>query len=151
VPGDVVVLQSGDKVAADLRLAWGKSLRIDEAMLTGESVPVEKDVAPVAERTALGDRSCMAYAGTLATYGQGRGLVVATGDATEIGRISAMLKEVETLTTPLLRQLAAFGRWLTLAIIAMAVTAFAFGGAGARLQYDRDVHGLGRAGGRRDP
>jgi magnesium-transporting ATPase (P-type) len=127
VPGDVVVLQSGDKVAADLRLAWGKSLRIDEAMLTGESVPVEKDVAPVAERTALGDRSCMAYAGTLVTYGQGRGLVVATGDATEIGRISAMLKEVETLTTPLLRQLAAFGRWLTLAIIAMAVAAFAFG------------------------
>ncbi len=127
VPGDIVFLVSGDKVPADLRLVEVRSLRIEEAALTGESVPVEKRVAPVGSGAALGDRSSMAYSGTLVSYGQGVGVVVATGAETEIGRISAMLSTVEALTTPLLRKLAGFGRFLTWVILAVAGGAFAFG------------------------
>ncbi len=127
VPGDVVLLQSGDRVPADLRLFRTKNLRIDEAILTGESQPVEKSTEPVAEEAALGDRRSMAYSGTLTTFGQGTGVVVATGDRTEIGRISALLARVEVLTTPLLRQLARFGRWLTIAIVVLSVITFGFG------------------------
>jgi magnesium-transporting ATPase (P-type) len=85
-------------------------------MLTGESVPVEKTTLPVAEQATIGDRKCLAYSGTLVTYGQGQGVVVATGDRTEIGRISGMLRQVQVLTTPLLRQMAIFAKWLTIAI-----------------------------------
>jgi magnesium-transporting ATPase (P-type) len=127
VPGDVVLLQSGDKVPADLRLIRVKSLQVQEAVLTGESVAVEKQTGQVADSAVLGDRRSMAYSGTLVTYGQGTGVVVATGVHTEIGRISAMLARVETLTTPLLRQMAQFARWLTGAIIAIASATFAFG------------------------
>ncbi len=127
VPGDIVVLQAGDRVPADLRLFWVKDLRIDEATLTGESVPVEKGTAPLPEATPLGDRRCMAYAGTYVTYGQGLSRMVARGDDTEIGRISALLGRIETLTTPLLRQLARFGRWLTLAILSIATATSLFG------------------------
>ena len=77
VPGDIVLLQSGDKVPADLRLFKLRELRIEEAMLTGESVPVEKSLEPVTENAAMGDRLCLAYSGTLVTYGQGQGVVVA--------------------------------------------------------------------------
>ncbi len=117
VPGDVVQLQSGDKVPADLRLLRAKGLQIEEAPLTGESVPVEKSIEPVALETPLAERRCMAYSGTLVTHGQGSGIVVATGATTEIGRISAMVANVQQLTTPLLRQMAQFGRWLTAAIL----------------------------------
>ncbi|HRP74457.1 MAG TPA: cation-transporting P-type ATPase [Rhodocyclaceae bacterium] len=127
VPGDIVFLASGDKVPADLRLIEVRSLRVEEAALTGESVPVEKNIDAVAEDAALGDRAAMAYSGTLVAYGQAVGVAVATGSATEIGRISAMLGKVEELTTPLLRQLGVFGRWLTWAILAIAGIAFAFG------------------------
>lgn len=127
VPGDIVLLQSGDKVPADIRLIKTRSLQIQEASLTGESVAVEKDVEPVSEDTLLGDRSCMAYSSTLVTYGQGTGVVVGTGSNTEIGRISSMLARVETLTTPLLRQMNQFGRWLTIAILVIATATFAFG------------------------
>jgi magnesium-transporting ATPase (P-type) len=127
VPGDVVLLQSGDKVPADLRLFKIRELRIEEAMLTGESVPVEKTTLPVAEQASIGDRKCLAYSGTLVTYGQGQGLVVATGDRTEIGRISGMLRQVQALTTPLLRQMATFARWLTAAIGLIAGATFAYG------------------------
>ncbi|ADE14947.1 ATPase, P-type (transporting), HAD superfamily, subfamily IC [Nitrosococcus halophilus Nc 4] len=127
VPGDVVTLQSGDKVPADLRLIRVKNLRIEEAALTGESMPVEKALEPVAENASLGDRTNMAYSGTLVTYGTAEGVVVATGDHTEIGRISAMLGQVQTLTTPLLRQMAVFGRWLTAVILGVAAAVFAFG------------------------
>ncbi len=127
VPGDIVQLQAGDKVPADLRLIQARGLRSDEAPLTGESVPVEKDIAPVPGPTPLADRTCMAYSGTLVTQGQGLGLVVATGPDTEIGRISALVASVETLTTPLLRQMAQFGRWITVAILALASVTFAFG------------------------
>ena len=127
VPGDVVLLQSGDKVPADLRLFKARELRIEEAMLTGESVPVEKTTLPVAEQAAIGDRKCLAYSGTLVTYGQGQGVVTATGDRTEIGRISGMLRQVQALTTPLLRQMATFAKWLTIAIGIIASATFAYG------------------------
>ena len=127
VPGDVVLLQSGDKVPADLRLFKSRELRIDEAMLTGESMPVDKATLPVAEHAGIGDRKCLAYSGTLVTYGQGQGVVVATGDNTEIGRISGMLDSVQTLVTPLLRQMTRFAQWLTAAIGIIAVATFAYG------------------------
>jgi len=127
IPGDVVLLQSGDKVPADLRLFKTRELRIDEAMLTGESVPVEKTTPPVEEHATIGDRKCLAYSGTLVTYGQGQGMVIATGDRTEIGRISDMLGQVQSLTTPLLRQMAAFAKWLTIAIGIIAAATFAYG------------------------
>ncbi|MDH5775994.1 MAG: cation-transporting P-type ATPase [Nitrospirota bacterium] len=127
VPGDIVFLQSGDKVPADLRLLKVKDLRIDEAALTGESVPVDKHMKPVTETASIGDRKGMAYSGTLVTYGTGTGVVVATGDATEIGQISAMLAKVQTLTTPLLRKIGEFGSRLSIAIITGAVGVFLFG------------------------
>jgi magnesium-transporting ATPase (P-type) len=127
IPGDVVLLQSGDKVPADLRLFKTRELRIEEAMLTGESAPVDKTVAPVEEHASIGDRKCLAFSGTLVTYGQGQGVVVATADNTELGRISGMLREVQTLTTPLLRQMATFAQWLTIAIIALASSTFIYG------------------------
>ena len=127
VPGDVVLLQSGDKVPADLRLFRVKGLQIQESALTGESIAVEKVTQAVAQEAMLGDRRCLAYSGTLVTHGQGSGVVIATGSQTEIGHISALVADVESLTTPLLRQMAQFGRWLTLAILAIAVIAFIFG------------------------
>ena len=127
VPGDVVLLASGDKVPADLRLLEARSLRIDEAVLTGESVPVEKSPAPVDADAPVGDRTAMAYSGTMVTYGQGTGVVVATGRASEIGRISALLETVEEISTPLVRQFARFGRWLTVAILLLAAATFALG------------------------
>jgi magnesium-transporting ATPase (P-type) len=127
VPGDIVFLQSGDKVPADLRLLRVHNLRIDEAALTGESVPVTKSPEAVDAAAGLGDRLGMAFSGTLVSYGQGTGVVVATGDASELGRISAMLAEVTTLQTPLLTQMARFGRWLSAAILALAALLFAFG------------------------
>ncbi|HEY0488904.1 MAG TPA: HAD-IC family P-type ATPase [Telluria sp.] len=127
VPGDIVYLASGDKVPADLRLLDVHNLRIEEAALTGESVPAEKQLAPVDAGAALGDHACMAYSGTLVASGQGTGLVVATGTASEIGRISDLLASVEEQGTPLLRQLAAFGRRLTVATLLVAALAFAFG------------------------
>ena len=127
VPGDIVTLESGDKVPADLRLLQVKNLRADESMLTGESLPVEKNTAAAGVNAALGDRFCLAYSGTLITYGTALGMVVATGDKTEIGRISSMLRTVPQLTTPLLQQIAGFSRWLTFAILTLASATFAYG------------------------
>jgi len=127
VPGDVVVLQSGDRIPADLRLFQVKNLQIQESMLTGESVPVAKGTTAVVTDAVLGDRTSMAYSGTLVTYGQGSGVVVDTGASTEIGKISAMLAHVEALTTPLLRQMNQFGHWLTIGIVAIAAFTFTFG------------------------
>ncbi|WP_119287852.1 cation-transporting P-type ATPase [Azohydromonas sediminis] len=127
VPGDVVLLASGDSLPADVRLLQARNLRVDEAALTGESVPVDKRVDPVAEDAAIGDRLCMGYAGTLVTQGQARAVVVATGNATEIGRIGKMLESVEQGTTPLLAKMAGFGRTLTFVILAAAAALFAFG------------------------
>ena len=127
VPGDVVFLQSGDKVPADLRLFRNKGLRIQEAVLTGESIPVEKHTDAVAVDAMIGDRRNMAFSGTIVAHGQGSGVVVATGAQTEIGRISTMVAQVQLVTTPLLRQMAQFGQWLTIAILVIAVVNFIFG------------------------
>jgi magnesium-transporting ATPase (P-type) len=127
VPGDIVFLAAGDRVPADLRLVEARGLAIEEAALTGESLPVAKETAAVAADAALGDRTGMAWSGTLVTAGQGVGVVTATGAGTELGRISALLSEVQTLATPLLRQMATFGQGLTWAILALAGVAFAFG------------------------
>ncbi|VAW60073.1 Cation-transporting ATPase, E1-E2 family, partial [hydrothermal vent metagenome] len=127
VPGDIVMLQSGDKVPADLRLLRVKGLQIQESALTGESVAVEKITKPVSKEAVIGDRKCMAYSGTLVTHGQGSGVVVSTGEQTEIGHISALVSGVDSVTTPLLRQMAQFAHWLTVAILAIAAVTFAFG------------------------
>jgi len=127
VPGDIVVLEAGDKVPADLRLLTAHGMSVQEAILTGESVPVEKHTRPVAGDAALGDRSCMAFSGTLVTTGQGKGVVVGTGSRTEIGRISGLISEVETLTTPLVAQLGAFAKWLTILILLVAALLLAYG------------------------
>ncbi|BBL70543.1 cation-transporting P-type ATPase [Methylogaea oryzae] len=127
VPGDMVLLQSGDKVPADLRVVEARTLRIDESVLTGESVPVEKSSQPTAAESPLGDRLGMAHSGTLVTYGQGLAVVVATGSATAIGRISTLLAEVGGLETPLLRKIDQFTRWLTFIILGVASVTFLFG------------------------
>lgn len=127
VPGDVVLLVSGDKVPADLRLLSVKNLLVEEAALTGESVPVEKSVAHCQADAALGDRRCMAYSGTLVSSGQATGLVVATGADTELGRIGAMLQQVQALSTPLLRQIEQFSRWLAVIILILALATFILG------------------------
>ncbi len=127
VPGDIVLLQSGDKVPADIRLFRVKGLQVQESVLTGESMAVEKIIESVSQESVIGDRRCMLYSGTLVTHGQARGIVVSTGVQTEIGRISTLVSEVEEITTPLIRQMDQFGRWLTLAILAIAILTFAFG------------------------
>ena len=121
VPGDIVLIEAGDRVPADLRLIRA---RIDEAALTGESIAVEKSDEPVQVRAVLGDRRCMAYSGTFVVAGQGQGIVVATGLDTELGRISAMLGAVETLTTPLVRQVNNFARYLTFVILGVSIVVF---------------------------
>ena len=127
VPGDIVLLEAGDKVPADLRLLAAHGLSVEEAILTSESVPVEKHISPVARDVPLGDRSCMAFSGTLVASGQGKGVVVATGKNTEIGRISRLLSKVETLTTPLVTQMSVFSKWLTVFILLIASLLLVYG------------------------
>jgi calcium-translocating P-type ATPase len=120
VPGDIVLLEAGDKVPADLRVIEARGLAAQEAILTGESVPVEKGQTPVTADAALGDRRSMLWSGTLVTMGTARGVVVATGQTTEIGRIGGLLAGVEQLTTPLVAQIDHFARWLSFLIIMVA-------------------------------
>ncbi len=129
VVGDVVLTEAGDRIPADLRLLRASNLRIEEAALTGESAPADKSAHPVAPDAALGDRASMAYSGTLVASGQGAGLVVATGASTELGRISAMVGGIESLTTPLLRQMDMFARRLTIVILAVAAGVGVFAAA----------------------
>jgi len=126
-PGDIVFLQSGDKVPADLRLLRARELQIDESTLTGESVPVEKTFDPLPADTLLADRSNMAYSSTLVSYGTGVGIVVETGDHTEIGRINRMISEAGELETPLTRKIGHFSRLLMWFIIGLAVLTFLAG------------------------
>ena len=127
VPGDIVLIEAGDRVPADLRLISAAGLRVEEAILTGESVPVDKTIGAAAADAPLGDRTCMAFSGTLVAAGTGRGVVTATGAGTEIGRISGMLSSVATLTTPLVRQMDGFARWLTVMILLVAAILLAYG------------------------
>jgi magnesium-transporting ATPase (P-type) len=127
VPGDVVLLESGDKVPADLRLADAKNLRTEEAALTGESVPAEKTIDPVPENATVGDRENMAFSGTMVVSGRATGVVVATGAETELGRINQLLAGVSALETPLLRQIKKFGYAITAVIGVVSVLIFAYG------------------------
>lgn len=127
VPGDIVLLSSGQKAPADLRLIHARDLEIDESTLTGESVPVMKHIGEVDEKTVLGDRVNCAYASTLVTHGQGRGVIVATGDHTEVGRISELLESAETLETPLTRRISKFSQSLLYIILGLAVVTFVVG------------------------
>ncbi len=127
VPGDIVLVEAGDQVPADLRLLEARGLKAEEAILTGESVPVEKDTAPVSEVAMLGDRTSMLFSGTLVVAGAGRGVVAATATDSQIGRISGMLSQVQTLTTPLVRQMDAFARWLTAFILVVAASLLIYG------------------------
>ncbi|MDP3547300.1 MAG: HAD-IC family P-type ATPase [Phreatobacter sp.] len=126
VSGDIVHLEAGDRVPADLRLIRARNLKIDEAVLTGESVPVEKAVAPVNPDASLGDRRSMAYSGTLVATGQATGVVVGTGLRTELGRIGQLLGRIQQLQTPLLAQMEHFARQVTVVILVVSAAAFAF-------------------------
>jgi len=127
VPGDIVLLESGDRVPADVRLVEVKNLRTEEAALTGESVPIDKTTDPVAEKATIGDRSGMAFSGTLVTSGRGTGVVVATGSETELGRINQMMAAVSALETPLLRQIKEFGYAITGVIAVVSALVFVYG------------------------
>ncbi|MFN3614607.1 MAG: HAD-IC family P-type ATPase [Rubrimonas sp.] len=126
VPGDVVLLEPGDRAPADLRLIRAAALRMDESALTGESAPVDKTADPVAPEAPLAERASMAFSGALVTAGQGAGVVAATGARTELGRVSALVAGVETLRTPLVRQMDGFARRLTVAILGVSALAFVF-------------------------
>lgn len=127
VPGDVVILQSGDRVPADIRLFQVRNLQVDESALTGESVPVQKHADPVSLDTVLADRKNLAFTGTLVTFGQAEGLVWATGDRTETGRIAWLIHQAVDLSTPLTRKIAQFSRVLLVIILALAAVSFAIG------------------------
>ncbi len=127
VPGDIVLLKSGDRVPADLRILSARNAQVEEAALTGESEPADKQTEPVEEDAALGDRTCMAYSSTVVTSGRLQGVVVATGGITEIGRISEMVSRVEVMSTPLLRKIDSFGRILSIVIVLFSAAVFAVG------------------------
>ena len=127
VPGDIVRLRSGDRVPADVRLIEATNLRIEESALTGESVPADKNTDAVDARAGVGDRCGMAFSGTLVAAGRGIGVVVATGADTELGRINRLIAEVQTLQTPLTRQMAQFSKILSAAIVALAVLMLVIG------------------------
>jgi Ca2+-transporting ATPase len=128
VPGDIVLLEAGMRVPADLRLLEASALRTDEAALTGESVPVDKQPAAAPAHDApVGERRNLAHMGTLVTHGRGVGVVVATGPATELGRIAALLAQAERPASPLQQRLARFGRRLAYAVLAICAVIFAVG------------------------
>ena len=125
VPGDIILIEEGDTVPADGRLIQSTALHTAEAALTGESLPVSKDIAAITEEVGLGDRNNMVFSGTAATYGHGRAVVVATGMQTEMGRIAGMLKEAAEETTPLQRELDRVGKLLGIIVVVIAVVMIA--------------------------
>ncbi|MFA7601668.1 MAG: HAD-IC family P-type ATPase [Novosphingobium sp.] len=126
VPGDLVIIEAGDRVPADLRLLHARRLLIDEAILTGESVAAEKQEVVLPAETELADRRNMAFSGTLVVAGQANGIVVATGSHTQIGRISSLIQSVEAIATPLLKQIDQFARRFTWFVLAGGIALFAF-------------------------
>lgn len=138
VPGDVVRVRGGDKVPADVRLLEATHLQVDESALTGESVPAVKDVAAVGEDAGVGDRSSMLFSGTIVSAGTGLGVVTSTGAGTEIGRIQALIAEVDHLDTPLKRQLGRLGTLLSRGILLMAAAMLVIG----RVVHDFDTPDL---------
>jgi Ca2+-transporting ATPase len=127
VPGDVVMVASGDKISADMRLVYNRDLQINESPLTGESVPVEKQTGPLDEKTVLADRLNMLYASTFVTYGRGKAVVASIGDATEVGRISELIATAEDLATPLTIKLAHFSHYLLFVILGLSGLVFTVG------------------------
>jgi magnesium-transporting ATPase (P-type) len=127
VPGDIVILQGGDKVPADLRLFELKNLQLQESILTGESNPIDKDIELVPVESSIANRTNMAFSGTLVTYGIGKGVVTETGEKAEIGKITAMLSKIKPVSTPLLKQMEVFSYWLTFVILGMSFFSFAVG------------------------
>ncbi|MDO8634732.1 MAG: HAD-IC family P-type ATPase, partial [Dehalococcoidia bacterium] len=119
VTGDIILLRTGDRVPADARLVEAMNLKADEASLTGESMPVEKVVEPLAERIAVGDKRNMVYTGTAIVYGRGRAIVTGTGMDTEFGKIAKMLQEVKTERTPLQLNLDRMGKWIAIGALAL--------------------------------
>ncbi len=136
VPGDIVDLSAGDRVPADVRLLEVKELQTEEAALTGESVPATKDSIPVEAGASLGDRGSLAYASTVVTRGRGRGVVVATGGRSEVGRISDLMSNADVLQTPLTKRIAAFSRVLTIVIVALAAATFGLGILRGQTMFD---------------
>ena len=135
VPGDIVLLELGDKIPADLRLLEAKNLHTEEAALTGESVPAEKNTDAVSEKATVGDRECMAFSGTMVVSGRATGVVVTTGSETELGRINQLLADVSQLETPLLRQIKKFGYAITAVIGVISVLIFSYGHWIARMDF----------------
>ena len=127
VPGDILFFVSGDKVAADIKLISSRELQINESALTGESLPVEKNINTLPSSTVLADRKNMLYASTLVTYGSGKGVVVATGDNTEVGKISQLISSADSLETPLTQRMAKFSVFLIYLIMSMAAITFGVG------------------------
>jgi cation-transporting P-type ATPase F len=126
VPGDIVLIQSGDKFPADVRLVSARDMRVDEAALTGESVAVEKNAEPVPADVVLGDRTCMGFSSTVVTYGQGKGVVVATGDHTEVGKIQQAVAGAQDLETPLTKKIKEFSHLLLWVILSLAAFVFVY-------------------------
>ncbi len=126
VPGDIIVLKPGDKVPADLRIIQARDVRVEESPLTGESATVTKQVEHVSEDAIAGDRLSLLFSGTSLTFGEARGVVVATGTQTELGKINQMMSEVQPITTPLLQKIEAFGKWLSVIILGATALFFAF-------------------------
>ncbi|QJA06241.1 HAD-IC family P-type ATPase [Thermosulfurimonas marina] len=127
VPGDLLLLKAGAKVPADARLIEVRALQVDESVLTGESLPVEKSPEPLPEGTPLAERKNLVFSGTLVTAGEGLAVVVATGESTEFGRLARLMREVRLPRTPLTEKLEKFTRWVTLAILLLAGLTFALG------------------------
>ncbi len=139
VPGDVVRVSAGDRVPADIRLIEATNLRVEEAALTGESVPSEKGTTPVQVDAGVGDRSSMLFSSSIVSAGQGVGVVTGTGAQAEIGRITTMLAQVEEFDTPLTRQMKGFGQLLAYVILVMAVIMVFVGSVVHQLPFDELV------------
>ena len=127
MPGDIVLIEAGDKIPADARIIEDANLHTDEAPLTGESLPVAKSPQPIDADVGLGDRRNMLYSGTVATYGRGRAVVVATGMDTEVGRIAGLLEAAEKEPTPLQQELDRTGKRLTVVMLGICAVVFAAG------------------------
>ncbi len=127
VPGDILVLRAGDRIAADARVVEGENLKVDESALTGESVGVNKRVSVLKEDVMIADRSNMVYSGTAVTYGRGKAVVTATGMQTELGKVARMLAGAKEEDTPLKTRLREIGRWLSVSYLVICATLFALG------------------------